>query len=379
MENIYIIGMGYIGFPLACLLSKERKIKCIDKDIKKIEQLKNGKILIKEKNLNKLFKKNFNNLDFKNKIYKEKNRSTFFICVPTPLKKNKPDLSFLNNVLRKIEKFIKKGDLIIIESTIPPGTTENIEKKLSAFKRGINLAYCPEKAIPGNTLYEMINNFRVIGGINTESNKLAKKIYSTFSKKIYLTNPMIAEISKLAENTFRLVNISLANEINTICDFYKVDSSKLFEITNMHPRVNYLKPSIGIGGHCIPIDPLFFNIKKKIKMIETSININQALINKISEDIISKIKEDKKSNILCLGITYKENIDDLRESAALKIIKNLRLKGVKLNIYDPYNSSLNTLNKTDLKKIKFDLKIYLVNHDKFKNLKIKARKSLDYR
>ena len=371
--------MGYIGFPLACLLSNNMKVNCIDKDKKKIKKLKNGQTIFKEKNLNNLFKKNFKNLNFDNKIDKNRGKSIFFICVPTPLKNGKPYLSYVYSALSRVNAFIKRGDLIIIESTIPPGTTEKIKKKYFYLKRHINLAYCPEKAIPGNTLKEMKNNFRVIGGINKKSSLLAKNIYSIFSKKIFLTDPITAEISKLAENTFRLVNISLANEMNEICKNYNTSSSELFKITNMHPRVKYLKPGIGIGGHCIPIDPLFFDKKMNLKMIKTSMNINHLVINNISKEILSQIRRLQKKDILILGITYKENIDDLRESAAIKIINKIKKNVENIDIYDPYNLSLNTLKVSDFKKRKFDLKVYLVNHDKFKILKIKARKCLDYR
>ncbi len=379
MENIYIIGMGYIGFPLACLIAKKRKINCIDIDKKKINKLKNKILPFKEKNLRSLFIKNYSKFDFNTKILNIKKNNTFIICVPTPLIQNKANLKFLNNVFDNLKNLLKKNDLVIIESTIPPKTTEKIYKKYKLSKKNIYLAYCPERAIPGNTLIEMKNNYRIIGGINVKSSLKAKKIYSLFSKNIILTTSLEAEISKLAENTYRLVNISLANEINDLCKNFNISSKNLFKITNLHPRVNFLKPGIGIGGHCIPIDPLFLNEKNNIKLINSSILIDKKITNSIIKNILSNIHNKNKDKILCLGITYKENVDDLRESPALKIINFLRKKVRNISIYDPLNKSLNNISKKNLKNFKFDLVIFLVKHDSFINLKIKSKKILDYR
>ena len=225
----------------------------------------------------------------------------------------------------------------------------------------------------------MKNNYRIIGGINVKSSLKAKKIYSLFSKNIILTTSLEAEISKLAENTYRLVNISLANEIHDLCKNLKLSSKNLFKITNLHPRVNFLKPGIGIGGHCIPIDPLFLNEKNNIKLINSSILIDKKITNSIIKNILSNIHNKNKDKILCLGITYKENVDDLRESPALKIINFLRKKVRNISIYDPLNKSLNNISKKNLKNFKFDLVIFLVKHDSFIKLKIKSKKILDYR
>ena len=379
MSNIQVIGLGYIGFPLACLLSKKSKIICIDTDKTKILNLKKKILPFKEKKLKDLFEKNFKNLRFQNYIDLTKKKNTYIICVPTPLKNNKAELKYLYNVLESLKKFLKKDDLIIIESTIPPGTTQNIYKKYDFFKKKINLAYCPERAIPGNTIFEMQNNYRIIGGINLSSSLKAKKIYKLFCKKLLLANSMEAEISKLAENTHRLVNISLANEINDLCKDYKIESKNLFRITNLHPRVNYLKPGIGIGGHCIPIDPLFLNEKKQIKLIDTSINVDKQLMGKTIKSILSNVKSKKNDKVLCLGVTYKENVDDLRESAAIKIINKLKQNIKNIYIYDPLNKSLNNISEKKLKNYKFDLIVFLVNHNNFKKLNFKLTRILDYR
>ena len=332
MNNIQIIGMGYIGLPLACLLANKKKITCVDIDKTKIKNLKKSILPFKEKNLKNLFTKNFSKFSFDHKISKIKKKNIYIICVPTPLKKNKADLRYLYSVLENLSKILVKNDLIIIESTIPPGTTNKIYKKYKFFEKKIYLAYCPERAIPGNTIFEMQNNYRIIGGINTASTLLAKKIYSLISKNIFLTNSLQAEISKLAENTYRLVNISLANEINEICINYNIKSKELFKITNLHPRVNFLKPGIGIGGHCIPIDPIFLNEKKRLKSINASMDINRKITNRIVKKILENIQNKKKDKILCLGVTYKENVDDIRESPAIKIIDKLK-KHVKNKLF----------------------------------------------
>ena len=379
MDNIYIIGMGYIGFPLACLLAKKKKINCIDIDKEKIEKFKNKILPFKEKNLKNLFIKYYSKFKFDTKILNVKKHNTYIICVPTPLIRHKADLKFLYNVFDSLNNLLKKNDLIIIESTIPPKTTEKIYKKYKLYNKNVYLAYCPERAIPGNTLKEMKNNHRIIGGINTISSLKAKKIYSLVSKNIILTNSIEAEISKLAENTYRLVNISLANEINSLCKNFNLKSKDLFKITNLHPRVNFLKPGIGIGGHCIPIDPLFLNERNNIKLINSSIKTDKKITNSIIKEILSNINNKNKDKILCLGITYKENVDDLRESPAIKIINSLRKKVKNMSIYDPLNKSFNNIDKKNLKNFKFDLVIFLVRHDSFIKLKIKSKKILDYR
>ena len=379
MNNITIIGLGYIGLPLACILGKINKITCIDNNKSKISNLKKKIIPFKEKNLDILFKKNFSNLNFQDKILKTKNKETYIVCVPTPLKKKKADLHYLYNVFEDLKKVLKKDDLVIIESTIPPGTTHNFYKKYNFQKKNINLAYCPERAIPGKTIYEMQNNFRIIGGINLTSSLQAKKIYKLVSKKIIITNSIEAEIAKLAENTFRLVNISLANEMNKICEKHNIKSKELFKITNLHPRVNYLNPGIGIGGHCIPIDPVFLNKNNDVKLINTSLSVDKMTTSKVIKSILSNIKNKSKEKILCLGVTYKENVDDLRESSALKIISKLKKRIKNLKIYDPCNKSLNNITEKKLHNYKFDLVIFLVNHKKIKKLNINSKKILDYR
>ena len=379
MEKIFIIGLGYIGLPLACLLSEKKKIFCIDINQKKINNLKNKIIPFKEKKLKKLFIKNYKNFNFDNKYSYSKNKSVFIICVPTPLNKNKANLSFLKKVFKKINSKLKKGDLILIESTIPPGTTEMLYKKYKLNKKSIFMAYCPERAIPGNTLNEMRYNVRIIGGVNKKSSYFAKKIYEIFAKKIIVTSHIYAEISKLAENTHRLVNIALVNQINSLCKKYNLVSKNLFEIVNYHPRVNFLKPGIGIGGHCIPIDPLFLNQDNKLKIIKTSIEINEKITQDTSKEILSNIKNSKKKKILFLGITYKENVDDIRESPSIKIIKKVKKTVKNLKIFDPFNSSMNNIKFKELNKIKFDLVVYLVNHKVFKKYKINSRNILDYR
>ncbi len=379
MKKIYIVGLGYIGLPLACILSQKKKIICIDTDKKKIEDLKNKKLPFKEKNLKNLFYKNYSNLIFYDKYIASKEKKVFIICVPTPLKNGKANLKFLNSALKEIFKILNKNDLIIIESTIPPGTTKKLYYENNLHKKKIHLAYCPERAIPGNTIYEMKNNYRVIGGINNKSSSLARKIYSLFSKRIILTDSLNAEISKLSENTYRLVNIALANEINELCNSHNINSKQLFKIANLHPRVNYLKPGIGVGGHCIPIDPVFLNENNNIKSISSSILVNKKTTEKIVKKILSQIHYRKKEKILCLGITYKDNVDDTRESPAIKIINKLKKHIKHVSVYDPINKSLNNIDRIKIKKKKFDLVIYLVNHSKFKELKIKSKNILDYR
>ena len=336
INKISILGLGYIGLPLAVILAdKSCKIYGFDKDQKVLENIKKLKIKIKEKDLLKKFKSQKVQKNFKasNKIIKS---DVYILAVPTPFNKKvlKPDISAVKSAIYKIIHLLDAGNLIIIESTCPVGTTEIIKKiiykKRNDLKKdSINISYCPERILPGNTLKELISNDRIIGGIDLKSSKHAEKVYKKFVKgSLNLTNSKTAEMCKLVENTYRDINIAYANELSIICEKLKIDVWNLIKLANLHPRVNILNPGPGVGGHCIAVDPWFLISRnpKISKLTLAARKVNDYKINWVINQIKRKIKEinlpkkNKNIKIGFFGATYKANSEDLRESPSLRII-----------------------------------------------------------
>jgi len=399
INKISILGLGYIGLPLAIILAdKSCKIYGFDKDQKVIDNIKKLKIKIKEKDLLKKFKskKVQKNFQISRQIIKS---DVYILAVPTPFNKKvlKPDISKVKSAIYKIIDLLESGNLIIIESTCPVGTTE-IVKKIIYKKRNdlkkdsIHISYCPERILPGNTLKELISNDRIIGGVDLKSSKHAEKVYKKFVKgSLNLTNSKTAEMCKLVENTYRAVNIAYANELSIICEKLKIDVWNLIKLANLHPRVNILNPGPGVGGHCIAVDPWFLISKnfKLSKLIYTARKVNDQKIKWVTTQINNKIKEinlkkkNKNIKIGFLGATYKANSEDLRESPSLKIINNFLYKSkIKTYVAEPNieREKFKYLNLTNIKYLikKSDIIVILVNHNEFKKLKIiKNKKVLD--
>ena len=379
MFNISVIGMGYIGLPTALLVAdKKTNVNCIDIDKNKILNLKNNKIFLKEKSIKALFNKKKSFLHFSDKIIKA---DTYIICLPTPSKKiskfnYKEDLNILNKFLLKLEKVLKNGDLIIIESTCPPNTAKKYYRKIRK-KINVHLSTCPERAIPGATIDEMTHNNRIIGASSKLAFNKTKKIYKKFVKgKIFEMSLIEAELVKLFENTYRDTNIALANEMDTICKNFGISSKKVIKHANLHPRVNIHKPGIGVGGHCLPVDPWFLlNKKKNHSLIFTSRAVN---INKEDEIYSELSKNLYNKKILIFGTTYKENSDDIRNSSSLNIIKKILKKFPKVKVFDPWNKSYNNILKSEVLKNKFDLLVIFVNHKWLIKNKIKFVKKISF-
>ncbi len=394
INKISILGLGYIGLPLAVILAdKSCKVYGFDKDKKVLEDIKNSKIKIGEKDLFNKFKskKVKKNFQISNKITKS---DVYILAVPTPFNKKilKPDISAVKTAINKIIHILEAGNLIIIESTCPVGTTEIIKKiiykKRSDLKKdSIHISYCPERILPGNTLKELISNDRIIGGIDPESSKHAKKVYKKFVKgSLNLTNSKTAEMCKLVENSYRDVNIAYANELSIICEKLKIDVWNLIKLANLHPRVNILNPGPGVGGHCIAVDPWFLISQnlKLTKLIKSARNVNDYKIKWVIQQIKNKIKKKnfKKNKLYTLsffGLTYKADSNDIRESPSFKIVKHfLNNKKLKVIVCEP------NLNSNEFKSLKINnfnidetirmsnLSIILVNHKQFKKSNFKS-------
>lgn len=374
-KKICVFGLGYIGLPTACLLaSTGYKVVGLDLDKNKISKLKNKKLPFNEPGLNGLFEKAFENISF---TLVPEPADVFVISVPSPLTNNKkPDLSFVRQAVTEINKVIKDGNLVIIETTVPVGTTEKVV--LPILKKGHNkykifLAHAPERAIPGKTIKEMIENDRVIGGINKDSSELTKKIYSSFVKgEIYLTDAATAEIVKLIENTYRDINIAFANELAKLCEGIGVNVWEAIKLANLHPRVNIHLPGPGVGGHCISIDPWFLLKKGRngTKVIRMAREINDSMPEHIVKRVTEMIREISNPIVTILGVAYKANVDDWRETPALKIIKLARKNGWEVKIHDPLVKDFPYKIENDFNKatIGSDCLILVTNHDFYNNI-----------
>ena len=397
MKKVCVVGLGYIGLPTAGLLaSKGFEVVGVDINKEIIKTINKGEIHIIEKNLQEVIYSavNDNSLVAKSTPC---NADIFLIAVPTPFKKTKskipqPDLSFVIEAAGSIAPYFKRNNLLIIESTCPIGSTEKILELIlkitSLQKSEINIAYCPERVMPGNILYELQENDRVIGGISKSSSFLAKSFYSKFcSGELIVTDCKTAEMVKLSENSFRDVNIAYANELSMLCDSLDVDVNELISIANRHPRVNILNPGCGVGGHCIAIDPWFLASEDEniTEIIQSARKVNNAKEDWVFHKIKNKVLEiQKKLNrpaiVACLGLSYKPNIDDLRESPALKIVMNLIRSNMKILVCEPNLKSHEFIELSNLDDIcgNADLIAILVPHKEFKNLEIEKYKVLDF-
>ncbi len=328
------MGLGYIGLPTSIVLANSGIIVTgvdINKDV--IAACKKRELHIVEPGLNEIF---VEAIDTENLKFSDTPVSSdiFIICVPTPFSKDnsgspKPDISYIESVAKELSKIVKNGDVIILESTSPVGTTNIVKDIVTKNNKDITLhfAYCPERVLPGNIIYELINNDRIIGGIDPASNERVKEFYSQFVKgSLHITDAMTAELSKLIENSYRDVNIAFANEISMYCKSKKINAYDVIDLANKHPRVNIMTPGIGVGGHCIAVDPWFLvsDDPENTKLIKAAREVNDFKTDWAYEIIKEKLSKSGKKTVGIYGLAYKPNIDDLRESPSLKLAKQLR-------------------------------------------------------
>ena len=390
--DVVILGLGYVGLPTAALIaSKQIFVHGVDTNKKIIDGIKNEKIHINEPGLNSLITNAKEAGFFECSTFPVKSK-VYIITVPTPIKKNnKPDLSYVKKATKSIIKLLEEGDLYIIESTSPVGTTDKmmryIHKKRPDLKDKLFISYCPERVLPGNAIGEMINNDRVIGGINQRSTEKTISFYKKFiDGKLNCANAKTAEMCKLIENSSRDLQISFANELSIICDEADIDVWELINLANKHPRVNILTPGPGVGGHCIAIDPLFIisdfpNNSKIIKQArKTNDYKSKWCVNKILETINNfKDKNNIDPIVAFMGLTFKPNVNDLRESPSEKITRTLIIDHNLKNyhIVDPHiKEYVYPLSNLESALNKSDIVIFLVAHKLFENIKIKDNQTV---
>lgn len=376
------MGLGYIGLPTAIISSQHGINVCgVDINPKVVEKTNRGELHIVEPGLQDLLKKA---VDSKSLVASTTpfESDVYLIVVPTPFKaKHEPDISYVESATKTVIPFLKEGDLFIIESTSPVGTTEKMAELIFAerpeLKGRIHIAYCPERVLPGNVIFELVNNDRVIGGIDDASADAAAEFYGKFvSGQLHKTNCRTAEMCKLVENSSRDVQIAFANELSMICEKACINVWELISLANKHPRVNILQPGCGVGGHCIAVDPYFISsaFPNEAKIIAQARSINnyksEWCVEKAKNAILSfELENGKKPQVALMGLAFKPNIDDLRESPAMKIANHLvtEMPDVKFNIVEPNISSHPDFDIVDFQTAfeQSDIVVYLTAHKQF--------------
>lgn len=336
MKSVSVIGLGYIGLPTATLIANNGfQVYGMDPVVKVVETINQGKIHIVEPGLEELVKKAVSSGNLVADVC-PREADVFILAVPTPFKDEKvPDLSYVESASREIAPYLQEGNLVILESTSPVGTTEKvrewiIDERPELSGKEMYFAHCPERVLPGKIVQELSANDRIIGGVDDASTKKTVEFYSHFVKGALLeTDARTAELSKLTENSFRDVNIAFANELSIICEKLGINVWELIRLANRHPRVNILQPGPGVGGHCIAVDPWFIvdSAPAEARLIRTARQVNDNKPHYVMAKVFDSIKEvaggTGTPKVACLGLAFKPDIDDLRESPALQIAAEL--------------------------------------------------------
>jgi len=371
--KVCIIGQGYIGLPTAALFARNHcEVVGVDVNEEMIKNLNNGIIHIEEPGISDIIKQALKNKVYKASLTPEKS-DAFIITVPTPYiaENYSCDLSYVISACESIIPFLEKGNVVIVESTIAPMSTDDIvkpifEKEGFTIGKDLYLAHCPERVLPGKIIEELIHNDRIIGGITPECSQKASEVYGQFVEgELMLTEAKTAELSKCMENTFRDVNIALANELAKICAEIGVNALDVIKMANKHPRVNLHSPGPGVGGHCLAIDPYFIYAKapETAKLIKLARDTNNSMPEFVCENVRKIIKKGK---IAILGVSYKGNTGDDRESPAYEII-GILTKDYEIAIHDPHIDNPNFVSFKDAVS-DADLILILCDHNEFKNL-----------
>jgi len=386
--KVTMIGLGYIGLPTAALLAKHKvKVHGVDINQKVVETINRGEIHIVEPDLYVYVKSAVKNGYLKADT-KPVESDVYVIVVPTPFKgDHEPDISYVEAATKSVLPFLKENDLYIIESTSPVGTTEKMRDLIYTerpeLKDKLYIAYCPERVLPGNVMYELENNDRVIGGVDEKSTELAVNFYKTFVKaEIHKTNARTAEMCKLTENASRDVQIAFANELSIICDKAGINVWELIELANKHPRVNILQPGCGVGGHCIAVDPYFIvsDYPLETKIIGGAREVNNYksfwVVEKIQNAKLNfELEHGRKPKVALMGLAFKADIDDLRESPAKYIAQKVMQAENDGNtmIVEPNIKEHSVYKLTNYKKAyeEADIIAFLVSHKEFKALEYK--------
>ena len=401
--TVSVIGLGYIGLPTAAMFaSRNKRVIGVDVNRRTVDTINRGEIHIVEPELDLLVHTAVTNGYLRASTVPEI-ADAFLIAVPTPLKKEgadipEPDLSFIQEAANSIAPVLKKGDLVVLESTSPVGATEQLTDWLAAGRpdlvfpnvggsdADVNIAYCPERVLPGLVVRELVENDRVIGGMSTRCSERAVELYQCFvTGECVRTSTRTAEMVKLAENSCRDVQIAFANELSVICDKLDINVWELISLANRHPRINILKPGPGVGGHCIAVDPWFIVSKTpdEAQIIHTARLVNDAkpewVINKFKCALLKHLQLNPKKTVedvtvACYGLAFKADIDDVRESPALQIAEKIAVEhAVRLIAVEPNITNLTETSRKNIELVSFeeaervaDIRLLLVDHLEFK-------------
>jgi len=400
LQKIIVMGLGYIGLPTASMFAKKgHTVVGVDINPDIVATINSGNIHIVEPDLDILVRSAVKSGSLRASTVPEEG-DTFIIAVPTPFKETlsnpkAPDISFVEAAARSIAPWLNSGNLIILESTSPVGTTERIAEIIKEFRPDlcndtinnelpVHIAHCPERVLPGHIIRELVDNDRIIGGITMDAARKAMTLYQSFCNgNIFLTDSKTAEMAKLVENSFRDVNIAFANELSVICDKLDINVWNLIGLANKHPRVNILNPGPGVGGHCIAVDPWFIvdAAPDEAKLIRTAREVNVAKLHWVLEKVRKSASSFKTPVIGCLGLAFKANIDDLRESPALEITRELikkdigRIMACEPNVTEDFlEFPLYSLEQI-LREA--DILLVLVDHDEFRDIDWETLKQND--
>lgn len=379
------MGLGYIGLPTAIIAAKHGvEVVGVDVNPSVVEKTNRGELHIIEPGLESMLQEVVKSGALR-AMGKPETSDAYFMVVPTPFKGNhEPDISYVEAATRAVIPFLKEGDLYVIESTSPVGTTDRMKDLIFAerpeLQGKIYIAYCPERVLPGNVIYELVHNDRVIGGMNPESTDKAIAFYSQFVQgTLHRTNCKTAEMCKLTENSSRDVQIAFANELSLICDKAGINVWELISLANKHPRVNILQPGCGVGGHCIAVDPYFItaDFPAESKLIGDAREINNYksfwCAEKVQNAMLKfELEHHRKPCVAMMGLAFKPNIDDLRESPAKYIVTKVMqgCNNANILVVEPNIKEHNVFKLTDYKEAydKADIVVMLVAHDPFKTL-----------
>ena len=397
-KRVCVVGLGYIGLPTAAVIaSRGVEVVGLDVEPKIVDMLNAGKIHIVEPDLDGLVQSSVKSGKFRATLIPE-SAEAFIIAVPTPFKENhKPDLRYIEKAAQSIAPVLQKGNLVILESTSPVGATAQMAEWLAAARpdlsfpqqegenADVQVAYCPERVLPGKVLRELVENDRIIGGMSELCTERATDLYHIFvGGQCLPTNAQTAEMAKLTENAFRDVNIAFANELSLICDRLDINVWELIHLANHHPRVNILQPGPGVGGHCIAVDPWFIvdSAPDLAKVIAAARNVNDSKPRWVIDQVKRAADRFKSPVVACLGLAFKPDIDDLRESPALEITQHLAQElNARIIAVEPFvnalPASLAVLPNVEFADAKSaiaaaDIVLLLVNHKKFLSINPKV-------
>jgi UDP-N-acetyl-D-mannosaminuronic acid dehydrogenase len=391
-KKICVIGLGYIGLPTAALLANRGySVHGVDVVASTVDIINQGKIHIVEPDLDTFVRAAVNSGNLKASLTPDI-ADVFIIAVPTPFHEGYvPNVDYVVSATKAIAPFVKEGDIVILESTSPVGTTDLVGDTLK--EQGVDtsklfIAHCPERVLPGHIMRELVENDRIVGGLTEEATEKTVEFYKTFvSGAVLSTDARTAEMAKLTENSFRDTNIAFANELSILCDKFGIDVWELIKLTNRHPRVNVLQPGAGVGGHCIAVDPWFIVHAggDDAKIIRTAREVNtyktEWSIEKIKNAALKFEKENgRKAKVACMGLAFKPDIDDLRESPAVYITKSLISQGLNVLAVEPNISSHKSFEIINFETAinDADIIVYLVAHKEFKGIRIFGKDVIDF-